>query len=201
MSQYQYIIKGVLSDRFKFNKILYVGPDKEVYSDCFFRNRHRYCICIEMTYTDGRIVKAYANQDFFFFEPLSYMTSELPLAFSTSDGFLFYQVNDVFGVKRPDDPPEGKQWWEGSLDWFRGEMHKKMWINRDKGSWHTFSKEFLFSKLLRELDELFESMLANDNERMYKDIISECADISNFAMFIADNLKRKYEENKNEQPS
>jgi NTP pyrophosphatase (non-canonical NTP hydrolase) len=67
---------------------------------------------------------------------------------------------------------------------FGVEMLKKLFKNRRKAHWSTVSHQYLFDRLLEEIEELRDAMTGTEG-----DIVSECADVANFAMMIADNLK------------
>lgn len=77
--------------------------------------------------------------------------------------------------------------YKADLEWFVGEMVKKLDENNHKGAW----KDLTFNKLLDMLDdevseledEIYE---LNPN---YDNIIKECADVANFAMMIAERAK------------
>jgi NTP pyrophosphatase (non-canonical NTP hydrolase) len=67
---------------------------------------------------------------------------------------------------------------------FMGDMHRKMQKNRDKAHWSTVSKFWLLNRLKQEVHELHDALL-NDPDN----VISECADVANFAMMIADKCR------------
>jgi phosphoribosyl-ATP pyrophosphohydrolase len=71
---------------------------------------------------------------------------------------------------------------------FTVDMEKKLAENRHKGNregWINTDYQHLFNKLLAETEELQEVLIYKDKD----EIISECADIANFAMMIADKAK------------
>lgn len=78
-------------------------------------------------------------------------------------------------------------------------MESKLSKNRIKGdrkAWLDTDYQILFDKLQEETEELRHEVYYEDN---YEAIISECADVANFAMMIADKAKteiirRKLEE-------
>lgn len=74
------------------------------------------------------------------------------------------------------------------LVWFTTKMKLKLHKNRHKGfSYRKESADVLFSQLIKECQELRVEI----TKRSRQDIISECADVANFAMMIADNARSK----------
>lgn len=74
------------------------------------------------------------------------------------------------------------------LAWFTTKMKFKLHKNRHKGfSYRKESADVLFSQLIKECQELRKEI----TKRSRQDIISECADVANFAMMIADNARSK----------
>lgn len=67
-------------------------------------------------------------------------------------------------------------------------MLKKLRENSHKAHWSTVSTEFLLDRLLEEVEELAEALDYGSTD----DIVSECADVSNFAMMIAEKAKGDY---------
>jgi NTP pyrophosphatase (non-canonical NTP hydrolase) len=65
-------------------------------------------------------------------------------------------------------------------------QEKKLKRNDHKLHWSNCTSEFLFGRLLDEVAELHKAMLTG----VPSDTKDECVDIANFAMMIADNLKR-----------
>lgn len=86
-----------------------------------------------------------------------------------------------------------------SLEWFAQEMEGKLRENDHKGGWQGCRFSELFPRLREEADELLvkahplkldtvaECLTATDAH----ELIRECADIANFAMMIADNIRAK----------
>lgn len=68
---------------------------------------------------------------------------------------------------------------------FSVEMLKKLLKNSHKAHWSTVDCDYLLDRLIQELEELKAARSGSA-----KDIISECADVANFAMMIADNAKK-----------
>lgn len=71
-----------------------------------------------------------------------------------------------------------------AVDNFTRHMLCKLRVNSDKGRWHTVDFRYLMRRLREEVEEL---QAAVDGGRKGQDIVDECADVANFAMFIADN--------------
>lgn len=74
------------------------------------------------------------------------------------------------------------------LSWFQYQMAQKLERNRHKGSWRNQSLRWLRNRLNIELKEL-DRALAKRKQLISHDIISECADVANFAMMIADSVR------------
>ena len=72
------------------------------------------------------------------------------------------------------------------LQWFSQKMERELRENDHKGGWQGCSDWFLFQRLLEEAGELA-AVLSGAREG---NAISEAADIANFAMMIADNIRR-----------
>lgn len=70
---------------------------------------------------------------------------------------------------------------------FVAAQEKKLKKNDHKLHWSNCTSEFLFGRLLDEVAELHKAMLTDAAD---DDIKNECIDVANFAMMIADNLKR-----------
>lgn len=74
---------------------------------------------------------------------------------------------------------------------FAEKMVLKLEKNRHKQHWSVCDTIYLFDRLLQEVAELKEALERNSVENM----VSECCDVANFAMMLADNLtKRKKED-------
>ena len=65
-------------------------------------------------------------------------------------------------------------------------MEKRLQENDHKGGWLTCSLDYLLRRLREEVDELETSLSAYADS----DPTEEAADVSNFAMMIADKLER-----------
>lgn len=70
---------------------------------------------------------------------------------------------------------------------FAENMRRKLRQNEHKGSWLGVRPEHYVMRIMDEVDELQTALALGDP----KAIIDECADIANFAMFIADGLERR----------
>jgi len=66
---------------------------------------------------------------------------------------------------------------------FSEKMNAKLFKNRFKAHWSTVPQSYLLERLKEELVELEEAL------REGVGIESECADVANFAMMIADNAE------------
>lgn len=85
---------------------------------------------------------------------------------------------------------------KNSVEWFSREMQGELLKHLDRPGWKRESIEYLMSRLKEELIELEielkKSSTIHDSADYYKrekQVIKECADIANFAMMIADNIK------------
>ena len=118
--------------------------------------------------------------------------------FSTYDAFYAYSM----AVKRLGQyedtgltPEEIAGLQEEALDvrpevkWFAGEMEKQLGANEHKGGWQDCDSSFLLEELHKNYDELFWLTLDDPLE----DICRRAANIANFAMMVADNVKKALE--------
>jgi len=71
------------------------------------------------------------------------------------------------------------------LVWFTGEMEKKLRANDHKDGWDFPPLDWLFERLLEEVEELRVEIVARKSAHN----ISEAADVANFAMMIADRVR------------
>ena len=69
---------------------------------------------------------------------------------------------------------------------FAEKMVLKLEKNRHKQHWSVCDTIYLFDRLFTEVVELKEAL----DGKPVEDIISECCDVANFAMMIADNLAK-----------
>jgi len=78
---------------------------------------------------------------------------------------------------------------------FASEMLEKLKENSHKEHWSTLDDWYLLESLERELAELGAALsirLSSDKDLVFdRAVISECADVANFAMMIADNVSRE----------
>ena len=78
---------------------------------------------------------------------------------------------------------------------FAKTMDVKLRANKHKVHWSKLEQFYLLYRLEQELTELRMAMIdegASDEEQA-KAIISECADVANFAMMISDNIRNNSE--------
>jgi len=65
-------------------------------------------------------------------------------------------------------------------------MEGRLQEHEDRGGWRDEPLDYLFKRLVEEMGELSAALLGHkDKEKM----IRECADVANFAMMIADDLR------------
>lgn len=74
------------------------------------------------------------------------------------------------------------------VSWFAGLMEHKLSANDHKGGWDQDTVEQLLHKLECEVLELKNALEISHSG---DEILSECVDIANFAMMIADKVVRK----------
>ena len=75
----------------------------------------------------------------------------------------------------------------GVVDWFNGQMLSKLNCHEYKGfSWRGESANWLYGRMVSECVELRKAIREKDKD----EIISEAADVANFAMMIADKARR-----------
>jgi len=74
-----------------------------------------------------------------------------------------------------------------ALKWFTREMEKKLSLPRNvaKTHWQEVSLRTLISRLQGEVEEAHSALLANHLDQL----ITECADVANYAMMIADKAR------------
>jgi NTP pyrophosphatase (non-canonical NTP hydrolase) len=71
--------------------------------------------------------------------------------------------------------------------WFADQMELKLKENDHKVHWSECSLDFLIHRLYQEADELWNAIR---DRKPSIEIIRECADVANFAMMIADNVRK-----------
>jgi len=78
-----------------------------------------------------------------------------------------------------------------ALEWFQGEMDKKLSRpkNLEKGHWHEMGLIEIYKRIVDELHELIDEVTYHPRD--YTNIISECCDVANFAMMLADLARAK----------
>lgn len=88
-----------------------------------------------------------------------------------------------------------------SVEWFAKEMEAKLQENDHKGGWAGCRFSDLFPRIQHERDELMLTAVPLKLDTIAEtlspedacQLIRECADIANFAMMIADNVRMKRE--------
>lgn len=80
--------------------------------------------------------------------------------------------------------------------WFVQEMLTQLSDNEHKSSWRKDSYKTLRSRLLHELEEMEDELFYDHNKYRLdlRALISECADVANFAMMIADKARQELRE-------
>ena len=69
---------------------------------------------------------------------------------------------------------------------FACNMQQELDNNDHKSGWEGLSPQWIIHRIKQETNELERAI---KNKRLRKKIISECADIANFAMMLADNTR------------
>ena len=72
-----------------------------------------------------------------------------------------------------------------AVDVFALDMKRKLAKNVHKKHWSEVTLEYLYSRMLEEQSELYYALKSGKAQ----DIIDECADVSNFALMIADSVR------------
>jgi NTP pyrophosphatase (non-canonical NTP hydrolase) len=72
-----------------------------------------------------------------------------------------------------------------AVRWFAQQMETKLREHDDRGGWHQCEQGWLLARLTDEAVELMEAIKKSDHEA----VISEAADVANFAMMIADKAR------------
>lgn len=88
-----------------------------------------------------------------------------------------------------------------TIEWFAQEMEAKLRENDHKGGWQGCRFTALFPRLRQETDELLVKAHPLQLDTIAEtltledacELVRECADIANFAMMIADNIRAKRE--------
>ena len=76
----------------------------------------------------------------------------------------------------------------GQVMEFAGDMEYKLSCNDHKHHWSNYAPAFFLRKIKQEVKELENALI---NREDVNDIIHECADVANFCMMLADNLRGK----------
>lgn len=77
-----------------------------------------------------------------------------------------------------------------SVEWFGKQMLKNLQANNNKRHWLRTSYAYLFNRLEEEVKELSDLFQDDKVPYKHKKVISECGDIGNIAMMIADKAKK-----------
>jgi len=70
--------------------------------------------------------------------------------------------------------------------WFAGRMEEVLVSNDYKGGWDSCPLSYLLGRLRTEITELEEALVDGGTEST----IQECCDVANYAMMIADRMRR-----------
>lgn len=73
------------------------------------------------------------------------------------------------------------------VQWFSGEMERVLKENDHKGGWDDIQALILLNQLKEETAELADAI---ENDISPEHIIKEAVDVANFAMMIADNMRK-----------
>lgn len=104
-------------------------------------------------------------------------------------------VTDVEGKRYPckrsifeasHEPADNSVELRPEVAWFAQQMEKVLRANDHKGGWEADALEDLCCRAEEELDELHHALAVDDDATK---VIKEAADVANFAMMIADNLR------------
>lgn len=77
------------------------------------------------------------------------------------------------------------------LEWFAEEMEKKLQENDHKVHWSEVDGDYLISRMEQEMVELMKAIIdVRFGSGDPKEVIYEAADVANFAMMIADNMRK-----------
>ena len=79
-----------------------------------------------------------------------------------------------------------------AVPWFSREMESELTKHVDRPGWKREAFNFLYGRLCEEVIELDKALFENGRairKKNSKQIVKECADVANFAMMIADNIK------------
>jgi len=80
-----------------------------------------------------------------------------------------------------------------SVKWFASQMERKLKNHDDRPGWEDQSIRWLYERLDEETGELLREinrLLENWSKTNIQRVVSEAADVANFAMMIADNADR-----------
>ena len=83
---------------------------------------------------------------------------------------------------------EGLQGQWPCVQWFANEMQRELHANNHKTGWDNLSQKWLLNRLKQEVGELERAVESGKN------IVSEAADVANFAMMIADKSQEQVDD-------
>ena len=93
------------------------------------------------------------------------------------------------------DLPEGTEQYSEDINLFVDLMLEKLHKHRNKGHWENVNINDMWLRLVEEVDELFEAMYEGDSTEIHR----EAADVANFAMIISSVIRRREQDNDDNQ--
>jgi len=146
-------------------------------------------ICIDEMHFVGRIITGVGDDGSPVIEDVYYTPNG-----NAIENDREYDLEEIYGYR--DDEltklcDSGIQF-RDQVRWFAVQMEKKLKKNDYKGGWEGYSPQWLFEMLLKEMGELYNSLLKYDNREEYTKIVMETCDCANFLMFMADVIHNKY---------
>jgi hypothetical protein len=115
------------------------------------------------------------------------------------NGYDKFKVDKDIHIMAKRKNPDIEEYVKDKVGWFSKFMENKLIMNSYKGKWDEYSLQWLFEKLLVEISELYNATVRYDDLENFNKIINESADISNYALMIADIINNKYNGGKNEE--
>lgn len=76
--------------------------------------------------------------------------------------------------------------WRPEVVWFASAMEQKLRANDHKRHWRDMSIQYLSMRLTQERKELYAAIASGDATK----VLNEAADVANFAMMVADVVRR-----------
>lgn len=81
-----------------------------------------------------------------------------------------------------------------AVDWFAGRMKEKLNFHSEwRSGWHNMKPRKLLKRIRDELHELENAIGQLGDKKTADDVIDECVDTANYAMFLAHNVSQKKE--------